>query len=87
MDVNVLQYNGLDFVFTKQSRYGVRFGLVPLQNISLPSVGRSRHQVVILPGHFPPGHLIDQCVRLSSIQRINGPWDQPICFRFIWDLA
>ena len=87
MDVNVLQYNGLNFVYTKTKADTVHFGLVPLQSISLPSVGRSQPLVVILPRHLPPGYLVDQCVCLFSTQSINGPWDQPISFWFIWDFA
>ena len=77
-----MKYNGLNFVYTNKKVDTVRFGLVPLQAIWVPSGGRSQHQVVILPGHPPPGHLVDQCVCLFSIQSINDP-----CFWFIWDLA
>ena len=83
---NVLIQYGLNFVYTKKEDK-VRFGLFQLQAIWVPSGGRSQHQVVILPGHLPPGHLVDQCVCLFSTQSIHGPWDQPICFWFIWDLA
>ena len=82
-----MKYNGLNFVYTNKKVDTVRFGVVPLQAIWVPSGGRSQHQVVILPRHLPPGHLVDQCVCLFSTQSINGPWDQPISFWFIWDLA
>ena len=82
-----MKYNGLNFVYTNKKVDTVRFGLVPLQAIWVPSGGRSQHQVVILPRHLPPGYLVDQGVCLFSTQFINGPWDQPISFWFIWDLA
>ena len=57
-------------------------GDMPLWTLSTtrylgPSGVRSQPQVVILPGQPPPGHLVDQCVCLPSIQPL-GPWDQPI---------
>ena len=63
--------------FQEWSQYGPLWTFSTTRYLD-PSGGRSQHQVVILPGHPPPGHLVNQCVCLLSIQPINGPWDQPL---------